>query len=82
MNRFKRKYRLHGLTGDLAIKICYYIVMDTQVANSFPTFYTIYTVMKTRIAGMSITRRNMNMLNINVEIMNYDVSKCYEYSKR
>ena len=46
------EYRLYGLSGDVAIKICCYIFMDSQVTNSFTTFYTIYTIIKTRIAEL------------------------------
>ena len=49
-------------------KSCYYIFTNTQVMNSFTTFYTIYTVMKTRSTARSTTRRNTIMLNIHVEI--------------
>ena len=41
--------------------------------NTFPTFYTIYTVMKTRIAARSTTRRNTNILNNDVEIL---ITRC------
>ena len=73
VNRFTREYRLYGFTGDIATKIRCSIFRDAQVTNTFTTFYTIYTVMKTRIAARSTTRRNTNMLNIHFEIL---ITRC------
>ena len=43
-----------GVT-DVTIKICCYLITDTQVTNSFTIFYTIYMFMKTRITARSTT---------------------------
>ena len=68
MNRLRGSTDFTGVT-DVTIKICCYLITDTQVTNSFTIFYTIYMSMKTRITARSTTGWNTNMLNIDIEIM-------------
>ena len=67
-NTFMREYRLYGFTGDVASKICCLDLHGHSGHEQFATFYTICTVMKTRIAARSTTRRNTGMLNIDFKL--------------